>query len=423
MFPDVGNSQRLFMKGKIFYGWIIVAACCLIMGTTMGILMNCSSLFIKPVSEELGISRQMISLVISIQNFGMMISSLFAGKIFTGRNIIRIMRTATVIMTVTYFLNSFARDIRMLYVTYLINGLLLTLVTTLPIAFLINNWFLDRVGFALGLASMGSGIGGAVFNSVAGRIMEALGWRNTYRILALFILLFAIPCVFFVLRLKPSDMGLKPYREKREPGEEEKQEEELKGYTFAQARKTSLFWIMCALAVIIGTCLNSMYTTISPHLQDKGYSLVFSANILSACLLAMAAGKILTGRIFDAFGARTGFLCACFALTAATAGMRFCTFTPALGLIIIGVGFGCLFSAVIFPLTVPLVFGKKDYRTITGICSALFSFGGIIGPIAAGKTYDLTGSYDLCFTIDIIILAAVFAVVFKVLPAKDRQLS
>ena len=413
------------MKKKIFYGWIIVAACCLVMATTMGIVTNCNSLFIKPISEELGISRQTISMMISLQSFGSMAASLFAGRIFNGRNIIKIMKTAVVIMTVSYFLNSFAKNVYLLYGTYLINGVMMALVTTLPISFLINNWFADKIGYAFGLASMGSGIGGAVFNSLAGQIMNATGWRNTYRILAVCMLILAVPCIFFVLKLNPAEMGLKPYREhrKKEEGQIKETQQELKGYTFSEARKTPLFWILCVLAVVIGICLNSMYTTISPHLQDKGYSLVFSANVISACLLVMAAGKILIGRIFDAFGAKIGFLCACAALTTATIGMRFCTFLPALGLVIVGVGFGCIFGAVVFPLTIPLVFGKKEYRSIIGPYSALFSFGGIIGPVVAGKTYDLTGAYDLCYTIDIIIMIIIIAVILKVLPSKDKQFS
>ncbi len=409
------------MKKKVFYGWIIVGTCCLVMATTMGIITNCNSLFIKPVAEELGISRQTISLMISLQSLGTMIASLFTGKIFNGRNTITVMRAAIIAMTAAYFLNSFAISIWQLYVTYFINGIMLSLVTTLPISFLINNWFIDRTGYALGLASMGSGFGGAFFNSLAGRIMNGAGWRTTYRILALFILVIAVPCIFFVLKLRPEEIGESPYREHGE--KETDQKPELTGYTFAEARKTPILWILYVLAVIIGICLNSMYTTVSPHLQDKGYSLVFSANVLSACLLVMAAGKILIGRIFDRYGAKAGFFCACAALIAATIGMRFCTVAPALALIVAGVGFGCIFGAVVYPLTIPLVFGKKDYRAVIGPASALFSLGGIIGPLFAGRIYDMTGAYDLCYTIDIIVMLAVTAVILKVLPSKDKQFS
>ena len=129
------------------------------------------------------------------------------------------------------------------------------------------------------------------------------------------------------------------------------------------------------------------------------------------------------GRIFDRYGAKAGFFCACAALTAATVGMRFCTFTPALALIVAGVGFGCIFGAVVYPLTIPLVFGKRDYRAIIGPASALFSLGGIIGPLFAGKVYDMTGSYDLCYTIDIIVMLTVIAIILKVLPSKDQHFS
>ena len=406
-------------KKKPFYGWVIVAAGCVIMATAMGIASNCNSLFIRPVAEELGLSRQSVSMMLSMMSFGSMAASFFAGRIFSETNIVKVMRAAIVVMVVAYFSNSFARDIRMLYATHLINGVAMCLVTVLPVTFLINNWFRDKVGYAMGLASMGSGIGGALFNSLAGQLMTRIGWRMTYRVLAGFILVIAVPCVFFLLKLKPSDMGLEPYTE--EGHAEAAVQTEATGYSYAEAKKMPQFWIICVMAVLIGTCMNGMYTSISPHLQDSGYSLSFSANFMSVCMLALAAGKIALGKIFDKAGARIGFCWACFSLVLAMAGLIFCRTAPALILIVIGVAFGCIFGAVVFPLSIPLVFGKKDYRAIMGPYSALISLGGVIGPVLAGRFYDMMGSYNLFYIAALVATALVIAVMFRIMPDKAHQ--
>ena len=42
-------------------------------------------------------------------------------------------------------------------------------------------------------------------------LLGAYGWRSTYRIMALIILVLALPAALFILRKRPEDMGLLPY--------------------------------------------------------------------------------------------------------------------------------------------------------------------------------------------------------------------
>ena len=60
----------------------------------MGIISNCASLFIKPISDDLGVSRRAVSSTISVLSIGAMITSLFAGRLFNDHNIVSIMRVA-----------------------------------------------------------------------------------------------------------------------------------------------------------------------------------------------------------------------------------------------------------------------------------------------------------------------------------------
>ena len=412
---------------KLFYGWVVVAACCIVMATTMGIVSNCNSLFIKPICDDLGVSRQSVSTMLSLMSRGSMAASFFAGKIFNENNIVKIMRLAILLMVAAYFANSFASNIYLLYVTYLLNGIAMCLVTILPMTFLINNWFTDKVGLALGLASMGSGFGGAIFNALAGQLITNMGWRNTYRILAFVMAALAIPCIFLFLKLRPEEMGLVPYTDPKLREQDEKTEESRQvrpprtGYTYREARKMPVYWIIAVIAVLLGVCMNVMYSSISPHLQDKGYSLVFSANFMSIGMLAMAAGKIVLGRFFDRFGVRIAFCWACLTLALALLGLWMCRLTPMLVLVVLGIAFGCIFGAVVFPMSIPGIFGKKDYRAIMGPYSRMISLGGVFAPIFSGRMYDTFGSYDIAYMVCLAIMTAVIVVLWLKLPKKDQQ--
>ena len=416
---------------KLHYGWIIVIACGLVMAAAMGIISNCASLFIKPISDDLGVSRRAVSSTISILSIGAMITSLFAGRLFNDHNIVSIMRVAIIVMTICFFCNSLFTNIQAFYITAAINGICQVMLTTMPITFILNNWFKTDVGTALGLASMGSGIGGALFNALAGIWIEAYGWRVTYRILTAVILVLAIPCVYFVIKRSPEEKGCTPY-EKRGKDNNTKTEKEYRdelhrdmtsGVTFEQARRTKFFRIFCGCAIGLGMCMNGMYYSISPRLQDLGYSISFSANFLAVGMFVMAAGQILLGKIFDKQGVRSAFTLANLCLLASQIGLLIAGKTP-FGFILVFAGllFGVVYGTVCIPLAIPLIFGKRDYKAIMGFLAAMVSFGGALGPIFAGAIYDSCGSYNPAYVIFSVIMAVIILRTYAQLPDKAHQI-
>ena len=416
---------------KIHYGWIIVIACNILLAATIGIISNSSSLFIKPISDDLGVSRRAVSSTISLLAVGGMITSLFAGRIFNDHNIIAIMKVSVIILTISFFANSFFNSIYPFYITSAINGVCLILVTSMPITFILNNWFKTDVGTALGLASMGSGIGGALFNALAGIWIEAYGWRVTYRILTAVILVLAIPCIYFVIKRSPEEKGCTPY-EKRDKDSNTKTEKEYRdelhrdmtsGVTFEQARRTKFFRIFCGCAIGLGMCMNGMYYSISPRLQDLGYSISFSANFLAVGMFVMAAGQILLGKIFDKQGVRSAFTLANLCLLASQIGLLIAGKTP-FGFILVFAGllFGVVYGTVCIPLAIPLIFGKRDYKAIMGFLAAMVSFGGALGPIFAGAIYDSCGSYNPAYVIFSVIMAVIILRTYAQLPDKAHQI-
>lgn len=168
--------------------------------------------------------------------------------------------------------------------------------------------------------------------------------------------------------------------------------------------------------------MNGMYSTISPRLQDLGYSLTFSANFLSIGMFTMAFGKIMLGRIFDAFGVRVGFTVANVCLLRANIGLLITGSTPiGFALVLMGLLFGVIYGAVVFPLSVPIIFGKKDYKAIIGPLSAMISLGGVIAPIFSAKVYDITGSYGPAYVINAVIMTLVTLYLFKNLSKNQKN--
>ena len=77
--------KRFCEKHHIFYGWVMVACGILVMAVTHGIIANCFSLYIKPVTEELGFTRQSFSICQTITNVVYMLISLLSGRMLATR--------------------------------------------------------------------------------------------------------------------------------------------------------------------------------------------------------------------------------------------------------------------------------------------------------------------------------------------------
>ena len=79
-----------------------------------------------------------------------------------------------------------------------------SLLTWVPLSVILNNWFWKKRAFAIGFSFMGSGIGGMKFSFIGARLIETIGWRSTFLVMAAILLLTVVPIVFFVVVPPPS---------------------------------------------------------------------------------------------------------------------------------------------------------------------------------------------------------------------------
>lgn len=390
----------------LFYGWVIVLAGTLIMAALMGIVYNCFSQFIKPVCEDLGFTRQAMSMnqtIVSLIQVGVAFSW---GRILVKVRLKNLMLLWAIIGSLGFFLYSFATKIWMFYIISVVMSVSMALLTILPFSYIISNWFQEKRGLATGICFMGSGLGGMILNPLLGLWLVNYGWRMSFRILAVIMAVISIPCVLLI-KVRPEHMGLRAFGAGESSGKEGT-EEEVWGYTLAEAKRMPKFWILAACTMMVNMGLSSLVQTLSPHLTDNGYSVTFAAMMVSVSMGMMALGKMVLGQLFDMLGTKKASLFSMLCGFLGLIGMIFCQVKPALILIVLGIGFGCSFGTVGNPIVVQNVFGKKDFGAIMGIFTACNSIGGAISPTANGSAFDMFGSYRPSF----MVWAAMIVVVF-----------
>ena len=180
-------------KGKVFYGWYVVAAGCAVVAFSMGIITNCFGQFIKPVCADMGFTRQQMSMNQTILSVVQMCMAFFWGKISKRIRLHRWMCVSAVLTPIFYFSYSFAKDIKMFYLNTVLLSLSYCFISMLVFTYIVGNWFVKNRGVAIGMCSMGSGLGAMVMNTVVSKMIQSLGWRSTYQIVAVLIFAVIVP--------------------------------------------------------------------------------------------------------------------------------------------------------------------------------------------------------------------------------------
>ena len=384
---------------KFYYGWVMVAVGILVVAASIGLVANTFPIYIVPVGQELGLSRSQMSINQTLFAAGMMIVQFFWGPVFSRLKLIRTMRISAGITCVGYLLYAFAQSFWQFISISAVLSLTMAFLSWMPFTVIINNWFYEKRGLALGITFMGSGIGGMLFNALGGVLVASVGWRATVMIYTGVLCVLLLPTVFFLLKLKPEDMGLLPYGQTQLQAERPPE-----GLTLSQALGTRVFLPICLCSLVTGFSNNSLNATITPHLQQLGYSGVFAASVASAYLAALAAGKIVLGQVTDRLGAIKATALALSAIALSACGMLGAHLLPVALCTVPVMGLGNAFGSVAFPLISRSVFGEKDHAAITGVLSAMSGIGSTVGPLLCGLIFDLNGSYHLAYVAMIVLL-------------------
>ena len=391
------------MSKKIFYGWYIVAGCVLIAAAGIG-FHNTASIFIRPVTEDLGLSRSEFTFFRTIiVILGAALLPVY-GKIAKRYSIKKVMLAGTIISGLSLIGYALCTYLWQFYLVAVINGLFVNASHFMMLGILIGRWFKDKKGLALGIAFAGSGMGAAIMVPLASFVIESAGWRWGFGFSGIAALIILIPTILLLIKETPESMGLSPYENKNDNGDSAVTKiEEPKGLTLSEARKTSAFWLLAIALFCISISASAPNAHTAPYLGDLGYPVYVISAVVSLTMIVLMIGKIFMGHVFDRFGTMFGgialgifcILSPVFALLAAhpTAPWIHASF---LGLASTGFSIPANIFAIKY-------FGEKDFPAILSILSMIMAFGAAFSPPGMGLAYDFFGDYILAWQLLVVL--------------------
>lgn len=381
--PSTGNRR--------FYGYTVVAASFLMQGACVGAMIS-YGVFFKHLQDDFGWSRAFISGASSMVLLVMGALGILFGRLNDRLGPRQILLVSGFFLSAGYLLMSRLAAPWQLYIFY---GLLVGVgMSTHDVVTLstVARWFKQRRGLMTGIVKAGTGTGQFIIPLVASALIAAVGWRHTYVVIGLAVFVVYV-LASRLMRRSPEEMGLKPYGEmgdETRPGGPP-------GLLLSEAVRTPQFWWACLSYFCVIFCAMTILVHIVPHASDIGMAEPSAAAVVSTIGAVSVVGRVTMGTASDRIGSRKSFLL-CFALlifallwlqVASSAWMLFAF------AVFYGFAHGGFYT-VLSP-TVAELFGLRAHGAIFGIVYFWGTLGGAIGPVVAGRVFDVRHSYDAAF--------------------------
>jgi sugar phosphate permease len=386
---------RLASRSGLFYGWLVVAVVLLVSMVGTGTRMA-SGVMVKPLESEFGWDRAEISLALAIGLLANGLGAPFGGRLidrFGPRLVVLGSLAVTIAATVgTILMHSI---VELTWWWGLVAGLSSGALGGTLGAVVANRWFVARRGLVTGLLGGGASAGQLIFIPLLMNLTVTIDWRAAL-LLMVALLGAMLPIAMFVIRDRPSSVGLEPY------GAATASAAALASTTrstpLGAAIRTGDFWLLAGSFFVCGfTSTGVIGTHFIPHAIEHGFTETVAASTLALIGALNIVGTLSSGYLTDRFNPRW-LLAMYYGLRAASLVMLPAISTEA-GLWVFALVFGLDYIATV-PPTVALTadrFGKASLGTIFGWIFFSHQLGSAIASWGAGVMRVGLGDYTMAF--------------------------
>lgn len=267
------------------------------------------SVLMVPWEHAFGWDRSTISLAAGIGIFLYGLIGPFAAALMQSIGVRRTLSGALALMSLSAGLSLLMSEPWQLIATWgVLSGLGSGCVALVLAATIVNRWFLNHRGLAMGVLSASTATGNLVFLPVLAALVESGGWQ--FVVIAVAIVTAAlVPVVLMLLPERPADIGALPYgavedahiAEPAAPANPMR----LALSTLVMAAHHRNFWLLFATFFICGFTTNGLIGT---HLismcADYAIPAVSAASLMAAMGLFDLAGTTASGWLTDRFDSR-----------------------------------------------------------------------------------------------------------------------
>ena len=407
----ISEATAVVRERRLFYGWYIVAVGFVANVASAFSLASTLSVFMKPLTAELGVSRGVFSLLRSGEGIIAASMAPLIGTLadrYGGR---WMMALGAISVGIGYIalshVESFAQFLLVRWSLVTVGD---AFMGYMVINIVIAHWFYRRRGRAIAFSGMGIGFTKVFMPIGAASLIIWLGWRQTWLIFGVVTIVLVVGPALLFVRRSPEEMGLAPDGEplRAESGKRRGKLEDASSrfaatqevlWSRSEAVRTRAFWLLVVMFGVSSIGVTGLNLHVFAYVSDLGHSPVVAATVMSVIASMQLASPLVWGLVAERMDPRRAALCKFIiqgtglALAITTANIIFLY----VGFFLYGIGLGG--SMVLSEIFWANYFGRLSLGKVRGLGLLLTQGLAALGPPFFGFLFDLTQGYGLSFAI------------------------
>ena len=375
------------------------------------------SVFLKPLTEDLAVSRGLFSLLRSGEILiGAAMAPLVGPMVdrYGGRWLMAGGALAAGIGLVALSqVSAFWQFLILRWTLVTVGGVFMC---HMVVSVTVSRWFVHKRGRAIAIASLGQGFSKVLIPVVSAALFVSVGWRFTWAIFGAITLIIVLIPAFIFMRRSPEDMGLQPdgidgpvvgasvVPSKHDAKVPKDISADEVVWTWQEVMRTQTFWIICFIYGMANVGIAGLNLHVFAYVTDIGFSAIVAATVLSIIASTQLGSTLVWGVISERMEIRRSSM------------LMFLTQAIGLGLVLamdqivplyagfllygIGLGGGWVLQELIWAN----YFGRVSLGMVRGLGILVTHAFGAAGAPFFGFVHDLTGSYRSSFLTFVIAL-------------------
>jgi len=388
---------------RVFFGWWVTVAFAVMVFLSTGVRFTVGP-FLKPMVSDLGVDRASFSLVIALSLFLYGAFMPFVGRLVDRWGARPVTIGGALVLGASLAATGSVTRLWHLYVIYGVCVALGLAATGHVVgSAVVSRWFTRRRGTALSMLGGASMAGMSLLVPIAMSLILALGWRATYGVMGVAVVVIILPLAFWVVRDSPEEMGLTQDGLSADPGLSNAVRYERTDV--AAAVQTASFWQLAGGLFTCGFSMSLLSAHGVPMLTDHGFAPMLASWAIALLGGSSVAFAMILGAVSDRVGRRPVL-----AWLYGTRALLFIVLfsirdNPALLLLVAALG-GLSMSgslAMTSALTAE-IFGRFSVGSVFGTIFLVHQAGAALGSWLGGSLFEATHGYGAAFAMAAAIL-------------------
>ena len=404
---------------KRYYPWLMALLGMMVLMVSNGLIVTGLTVFDESLLNEFGWSRGELKLrdLITLVLAGWMAP--FLGAVIDRVGPRKLILAGLALLSILYAAYANIHSLIHIYLIHVGFAAVLVAAGLNVVVIFVSQWFHTNRGTAIGIALVGTSLGGMVFPKLGVHMMQSMDWRTAFLWQAAVPLVAMLVAYLFARSPRPG--GILPWGADKMVAATGAAPVGVGGrpdLTYSQALRTRTFWALSITAMATFFSIMAASANLFLHMRDLGFTPQQAGNGLGVMFGLAMVGKFVFGMLGDLFPAKRVFL---FNLAIMAFGALILMTMRAdllwYALILFGLGWGGLYTMI--QLLAVTAFGLSAAGKILGTITLLDATTAGLGIWLAARIFDVTGSYKPAF--QLIFVLIVLALLAATLVRDERS--